>query len=186
MSQRLTRIIVLAVLPAIAAAQHTSGSSISAGGGAYSSVDYVSVHWGPPDSTQLVAAVIFRGAEPWGRSGSEDTALERQARDSAYQATRARGNLGAGSITRRGDAWVEYDDRTSTVSVLSQSWHVPRRDSALVLLVDRIDSVGGKPVAQAVFVPVTPIQDDMRAAYEHWDTALRVNQRVRTFLDTPR
>src|SRR5688500_17800430 len=95
---------------------------------------------------------------------------------------RSGSGISGGTITPRATAWVEYDDRTGVVLVLNQEWRVPRRDSALVLLVDRIDRVGGDPIVEAVMVRVSPLaepqhgpdaigRDSVEAVYAHWNNA---------------
>jgi len=194
-SLKLSILLVLAC-SAVAESQRRSGSGIAGGFGPSSSFDYVQIHWGPPDSTQLVAAIFFKGASEWGTLAPYERDWAEGASDAAFRAAQARGNQAGGSITPRATAWVEYNDRNGTVLVLNQEWRVQRRDSALVLLVDRIDGVGGDPVIEAVMVPVgaladrqqseagAPARDFVDAMYAHWDQALRANERVRLFLDT--
>jgi len=184
---RLSAFLILA-WPALARAQRTSGAGISGGFGPSSSSDYVHIRWGPPDSMQLVATVFWRGSTDWGALGPEDFQWSQRASDSASHAAVSRGNTSGGAITRRARAWVEYDERRSVVFVLNQQWRVPRRDSALVLLVDRIDGVGGNPVISTVMIPVSPVPDsggNVDASFAHWDRALRANDRVRAFMDDP-
>ena len=190
--------ILLVGCAGIAEAQRHSGSGISGGFGPSHSSDYVRIHWGPPDSTQLVAAIFFRGSTNWGSLAHHERDWAERAADSAVRAAEARGNQAGGTITPRATAWVEYDDRRGVVLVLNQEWRVLRRDSALVLLVDRIDRVGGDPTVQAVMVRVSPVpasqprepdaapRDPLEAVYSHWNNALRANDKVRGFLDTMR
>ena len=196
---RYTFFIWLGLLASTAGAQSHGGAGISGGGGASSSYQYVRVDWGPPDSTQLVAAVLFRGSTNWGALRNDDLPWTQAAMDSASRAARARGNQAGGGITPRGAAWVEYDDRRRVVLVLDQEWSVPRRDSALVLLVDRIDGAGGPTTVDAVVIAVAPLAeapdgatsrsptpDFMRRLEAHWQRALRGNPKVRAFLESLR
>src|SRR5688572_20497323 len=105
-------ILLVVVCSAIAEAQRRSGSGISGGFGSSSSSDYVRIHWGPPDSTQLVAAILFRGSTDWGALAHHESDWAQRAADSASRAAQARGNQAGGTITPRATAWVEYDDRT--------------------------------------------------------------------------
>jgi hypothetical protein len=189
-------ILLIVVCSAVAEGQRRSGSGISGGFGPSSSFDYVRVHWGPPDSTQLVAAIFFKGSTEWGSLAPHERDWAERTSDSASRAAQARGRRAGGSITPRATAWVEYDDRNGIIVVLDREWLVPRRDSALVLLVDRIDGVGGDPTAEAVMVRVSPLaerqhgeagvppSDFMDAIYTHWNNALRSNPKVRSFIDS--
>jgi len=171
----------------LTSAQQISGSGISGAGGSSTSWDYVRVHWGP-DTTQLVAAVFFRGSSNWGAVTAQESQWAVRASDSASRAAESRGHRSGGTITPRARAWVEYDDEGSEVIVLDRKWRLPRRDSALVILVDRIDGVGGSRMISTVMVPVSPLSDphgDVDAWYSHWDRALRANTTVRDYMDDP-
>jgi hypothetical protein len=190
-------ILLVVLSSASGEAQRRSGSGISGCVGSSSSADYVRIHWGPPDSTQLVAAILFRGSTDWGALAQHERDWAERAADSASRAAESRGNQAGGTITPRATAWVEYDNRNSVVLVLNQEWRVPRRDSALVLLIDPIDRVGGDPIVEAVMVPLSPVpeshgdrggvgRDSVDSMYVHWENALRANAKVRAFIDTMR
>ena len=105
--QVITLAILLLLVPRIAEGQRRSGSGISGGFGSASSVDFIRIHWGPPDSIQLVAAILFRGSTEWGALNPQDSDWAHRAADSARIAAESRGNQAGGTITPRATAWVE-------------------------------------------------------------------------------
>jgi hypothetical protein len=117
--------------------------------------------------------------------------------DSARRDANRRGVQAGGTITVTGNAWV-YDDRAKTLSVLQRTFPVPSSDSALVLLVDRVDHIGGKPLVasrvltcasepDATNAPDADGRRDMIAAMQrmsdHWRTCLLRDSVVRAFVE---
>jgi hypothetical protein len=193
---------LLVVCAAAASAQSNRGSGIS--GGALSehvSVDFVREHWGPPDSVRLAAAVLWRGNSDWALShGPAESARARAAMDSAARDANRRGVQAGGTITVAGNAWVEYNDRARTLSVLQRTYMVPASDSTLVLLVDRVDHIGGEPLVASMVLACntepdatrTPDADGrhdmiagMRKMSDHWRTCLLRDSVVRAFVERP-
>jgi hypothetical protein len=163
------------------------------------SVDFIREQWGPPDSVRLAAAVLWRGNSDWELShGPVESARARAATDSARRDANQRGVQAGGTITVAGNAWVEYDDRARTVSVLQRTYPVPAGDSALVLLVDRVDHIGGEPLVvsmvlacatelDATNAPDADGRRDMSAGIrrmsDHWHTCLVRDSVVRAFVE---
>jgi hypothetical protein len=96
----------------------------------------------------LRLAILWRGQPAWRPLARDDTvsttsaarefhrrALDALAAGGQWNGSQI-GTLVYGSIHDPGGTWVE---------ILGQRWAVPQRDSALVVLVDRVDSVGGPP-----------------------------------------
>lgn len=110
-----------------------------------------------PDSMRLRAVVLFRGQAGWKHSyGDSASRAAGQARwaTASRESTRAR-RMGGGSITAGGVVlWVETDYERRRLWAEGQSFDLPERDSALVVLVDRIDRAGGPPIiAGTTYVP---------------------------------
>jgi hypothetical protein len=160
-------------------------------------VDYVRLHWGSPDSVRLGAAVLWRGTTNWraNHAGAESERA-RTAIDSALRDAGNRGVQSGGTITAHANAWVEFDEAANAVTVLRTRHVLPTRDSALVLLVDRVDSVGGKPTISSLTVacpatsgmalgrgnPSDAVIEGMRTATRHWQTCLLSDARIAGFV----
>ena len=191
---------ILLIASGHAIAQSHRGSGISGGAiGHGVSVDFVRVHWGPPDSVRLAAAILWRGSSQWSLShGPAERAQARAAMDSAWREADRRGGQAGGTITARANAWVEFDPGGRAVSVLQHTYSAPAADSALVLLVDRVDHIGGAPQVVATTVPCAAQRDpastpgpagplDMSGAIErrtdHWRGCLLQDSTVRAFVE---
>jgi hypothetical protein len=185
----------------VASAQSHRGSGISGAGiGGVVSVEYVREHWGPPDSVRLGAAILWRGQSDWAVShGPVESERSRTAMDSARRAATTRAVQAGGTITVAANAWVEYDEHARTVSVLNHSYSLPAGDSALVLLVDRVDHVGGEPIVVPLVLPCAADADptyasppdggrdimaSMRDWAAHWRGCLLREPAVRAFTGT--
>jgi len=183
----------------VAGAQTHRGAGISGATVANGvSADYVRFHWGPPDSVRLGAAVLWRGTTAWAlsRNGAEAD-WARAAMDSARKDAERRGAQAAGTITASANAWVEFDQRTARVTVLRRSYPLVAKDSALVLLVDHVDHVGGDPTVRSITVNCPKIavatngQSDQRQAMlegmrlmnQSWRACLLSDPRVADFVN---
>ena len=199
----LALVAIAAAVAAPAAAQTSRGAGVS--GGTFPEgvhVAYVRESMGTErqSSERLVAALLWRAATDWAHSRTEDDAARVKAlMDSASAAARARGNVAGGSLTPRGAAWVEYDERGRAVLLSGRRLSAPRGDSALVVLVDRADGVGGAPTVTAFALPAAPVTvttpdadtpEALRdasarhfgALFAAWERFLRADPRVRAFL----
>ena len=187
---------LLFVCAAAASAQSHRGSGISGDAfGEHVSIEFIREHWGPPDSVRLAAVVLWRGSSDWALShGPVESAQARAAMDSARRDANRRGVQAGGTITVAGNAWVEYDDRSRTLSVLQHTYRAPASDSALVLLVDRVDHVGGDPLVASMLLACAPEPDatntpdadliaGMRRMSDHWRTCLLRDSVVRAFVE---
>ena len=192
--------VVLVTCTEALSAQSHHGSGISGGIlGEAVRAEFIREHFGPPDSVRFVAAVLWRGSSDWGLNhDAAETARARAMMDSARRDAIRRRVQAGGTITVAANAWVEYDDRARTVSVLQRTYAVPTRDSARVLLVDRVDHVGGEPVVASIVVacPTEPdatnvpdtsgrrdIIADMQRMRDHWQACLLGNSVVRAFVE---
>ena len=200
MRVRVTLSTLLVVCAPAASAQSHRGSGISGGTlGERVSLEFVREHRGPPDSVRLAAAVLWRGNSDWALShGPAESAQARAAMDSAQRDASRRGVQAGGTITVAANAWVEYDDRARTLSVLRRTYTVPPSDSALVLLVDRVDHIGGEPLVASMVLACASEPDatmapdadgrrdmiaGMRRMSDHWRTCLLRDSVVRAFVE---
>ena len=92
--------------------------------------------------------VLWRGQPGWrmsrGITPEERTESERVYREASAAATLAGHSL-MGGYSGRGVYWAEVDGEANTLVVLGKTYAVPPKDSVLIILVDRIDRVGGEP-----------------------------------------
>jgi hypothetical protein len=79
-----------------------------------------------------------------GISPEERTESERVYREASAAATLA-GHSFMGGYTGHGAYWAELDRDGNTLYVLGRPYALPPQDSTLVILVDRVDRVGGEP-----------------------------------------
>lgn len=104
----------------------------------------------------LAAMVLWRGEPGWYRHGQD----RRRPADDSLAASRARLRLAEDSAVRAGGRlWghatprsvygVGLDAAAQHIHVLGRAYALPRGDSAVVLVVDRTDGVGGPPVVVA-------------------------------------
>lgn len=184
----------------VAATQQHNGSGISGGAIGGVSADYVRLSWGPPDSVRLAAAVLWRGKSDWAvTQGPIEAKRSREAMDSARRDANVRGVEAGGTITGAANAWVEYDRRGRTVSVLNQPYSLPAGDSTLVLLVDHVDHVGAEPSVVPVVLacaadfdvmyssPPSDGRDVIKTMQDwegHWRTCLLGSSAVREFVES--
>lgn len=116
---------------------------------------------GATQNTRLVVAVLWRAPRDWDvASSAADGARVRAMMDSARAAATARGHTVAGTITPRGQAWVEYDRRTRTVLIGGNRLPIPGADSTMVVLVDGVHA--NAPMTMVV-IPTTAHVDTIPA-----------------------
>lgn len=146
----LALLLVAAGTPAMAQSQ--GGSS----GGTHSLSDRVDVAYqqkyletpaeGRTDWMQFI--VLWRGQPGWrmlrGITPEERAESERVYRQASAAATLA-GHSIMGGYAGRAAYWAEVDHDDNVMFVLGKSYPIPPKDSTLVILVDRVDHVGGEP-----------------------------------------
>jgi hypothetical protein len=181
--------------PVVAQTHHGAGIS---GQHVGTDVDanYIREHSGPPDSVRLTAAVLWRGSPNW-TGGAVATPALRARMDSIRQDSQRRGVVAGGILTSTAAAWVEYDERARTVFLLQNAYGVSRsRDSTTVIMVDRVDHVGGEPIVilATVACSKTPEADlrslsdqsiilAMRTNHAHWRDCLLADTRIADFVN---
>ena len=93
--------------------------------------------------------VLWRGQPGW-RDGRGVSAEERRQSEQAFREASAAATLAGRSVmggsSGRGAYWAEVDRDESTIYILGAAYHVPVKDSTLVILVDRIDRVGRRGI----------------------------------------
>jgi hypothetical protein len=141
---------VAAAAPAIA--QNRGGGS----GGTHSLSDRVDITYqqkyletpadGRTDWMHFV--VLWRGQPGWrtsrGVTPEERSQSERMYREASAAATLGGHNL-MGGYGGHAAYWAEVDGEGNTLVVLGKTYAVPPKDSTLIILVDRVDYVGGEP-----------------------------------------
>jgi hypothetical protein len=113
--------------------------------------------------------ILWRGQAGWSTIDSGRALPDAAARDRAHASYEAARKAAAmndaiflGAYSRGIAYYAEVDSSRTRVKIFDQSFRVPPRDSALVVLVDRTDGVGGEPtVARTVVVdgrfPASPL-----------------------------
>lgn len=162
-TRRLAAILCL-VAAATAGAQRSGSSSSSSNGGSRGGssgggmnlsdrVDamYDAKYVETPDagrSDWMSYVVLWRGQAAWRSPRRIDPVAqkegERSYREASAAATLA-GHSFMGSYAGSYAYWAELDNKDNAIYVLGQQYHIPERDSTLVILVDRADGVGGAP-----------------------------------------
>jgi hypothetical protein len=98
----------------------------------------------------LQFVVLWRGQSGWSQGRQRlDTAMLRKAQtayNTARHAALARDGVFIGGQSGGVAYTAEADSARVTLTVLGQRFSIPRRDSALIVMVDRIDGVGGDPI----------------------------------------
>jgi hypothetical protein len=132
-------------------AQSSGGSS----GGTHSLSDRVDVTYqqryiqtpadGRTDWMQYI--ILWRGQPGWrafrGVTPEERAQSERTYREASAAATLANHSI-VGGYAGRGAYWAEVDRDANTLTLLGKAYRIPPKDSTLVILVDRVDEVGGE------------------------------------------
>lgn len=136
--KRLSLIVAVLLTPGVLLAQ--GGRALGPG----TSADF-SAHIVDPQTMQLQCVFIYRGRPGWDHMTDAEYRVGKQLLDSAVRAAIAQRRGVAGTITPRGDALVTIDHDSSVVFVKGVRYTLPKRDSTLVLVLDRADGVGGPP-----------------------------------------
>ena len=130
----------------------------------------------------IQVVVLWRGQPGWAApTGARDTVALRAATDE-YRRAEASAILANGVVLGGQAGAVAYlaqvDSGRTAVTVLGQRFALPPRDSALIVLVDRIDGSGGRPavVGTAVVDGRLPNPPPTRM-WTSGDTIFTVNQR---------
>ena len=186
-------------LAAPVAAQAQQGVGISGQAlGNDVSANFIRAHTGPPDSVRLIAAILWRGARDWTTNRGAAAEIGNVRFDSVRADAERRGALAGGTVTATANAWVEYEPRTNSVVVLNQSYSVAHGDSTTVLMVDRVDHIGGDPIVSEIrLVCHATSEPEMRSGFtqavirsmrytaQQWHTCLSRDPRVAAFLSRP-
>ena len=92
--------------------------------------------------------VLWRGQPGWhsGRGATPDARSESEHayREASAAATMA-GHSIMGGYAGHAAYWAELDREANTLFVLGKAYPLPAKDSTLVILVDRVDHIGGEP-----------------------------------------
>jgi hypothetical protein len=129
--------------------------------------------------------ILWRGQSGWHSPRmSQAEARESQQAFRAAQATAMlndRSLLGgsAGSV----NYWAEIDHEHKAVIVLGNTYAIPERDSTLVLLVDRVDGVGGQSVVLAAAVVDGRLSTQKEKSWVSGDTTFIVRPHTQSGLD---
>ncbi len=111
----------------------------------------------------LQFVVLWRGQSGWSRGQRGlDTAMLRRAEteyNTARRAALGRDGLFVGGQSGGVAYTAEADSARRTLTVLGQRFSIPRSDSALIVMVDRIDGVGGDPIVAATTVVESRLPD---------------------------
>ena len=182
-------------VPAVARAQNgagISGQSFENG----VSANYVREHSGPTNSVRLIAVVLWRGATEWTMIPGPSAAIARARLDSVRMTSERRGVLAGGTVTATANAWVEYEAGSRTIAVLNRAYPAGQGDSTAVIMVDRVDHVGGDPIVSTANVvcgsnPGPDLHAGFTAAarqstidmMQHWRDCLNADPAVAAFLN---
>ena len=164
------------------------GTGYSTGGADLSpriSTSYLEASFGEAsrETRSLRFVVVWRGQSGWsqGRQGL-DAAKVQQAQaeyNAARKAALVRDGLFVGGQSNGVAYTAATDSARTTLTVLGQRFSIPRRDSALVVMVDRVDGVGGEPIVVGTAVVESRLPD--RPAERMWtsgDTTFIVRPRA--------
>jgi hypothetical protein len=136
--------------------------------------------------------ILWRGQPDW-ESGVALSAEDRAAGLRAFEQARLaasvadRGFLGGGGPN---PYWAEIDRDNQHLYVLGQEFTIPARGSTLVVLIDRIDRVGGPPVVIGSAVVDGQLPPDVRGkTWTSGDTTFSIRPSksgIEVFLETLR
>jgi hypothetical protein len=144
--------LLLIIVTTPATAQSRSGSS----GGTHTLSDKVDITYQQSYSESSPGArtdwmrfiVLWRGQPGWrtsrGMSPEERSELEHEYRQASAAATLANHSI-MGGYSGHAAYWAELDREADMLYVLGKPFAIPPKDSTLVILVDRVDHVGGEP-----------------------------------------
>jgi hypothetical protein len=135
--------------------------------------------------------VLWRGQADWSAPNmSVDTAAQRHATEHYHTARKAALLADAvflGGQTGAVSYFAEVDSARTTLTILGQRFRLPPRDSALIVLVDRVDRVGGDPVVAGSTVVDARLPDaSPTRTWTSGDTTFTIRSRndVRNNLET--
>jgi hypothetical protein len=131
--------------------------------------------------------VLWRGQPGWRSSRGVSPEEARQSaqafREASAAATLAGRSLMGGS-GGRASYWAEIDNDGNTMYVLGTAYHIPVKDSTLVILVDRVDRVGGEPFVVGSAVIDGRMTSDLEPkTWTSGDTTFTVRQSKTSSLD---
>ena len=143
-------------------------------------VSYVTELWGEPPLEQLVAVTVWRSATGWPGESRWDRMLMKwrdfRSSFSFRSPLRADDDMPVGWVDGgQARAWTRYHPRRRVVRVLGRSYPVPSDRRALLVLIDRADGVGGRPVVTTRTVPCEPraLGEEMWPQLEVWRRVVR-------------
>lgn len=179
------RILLLAAALLLPSALHSQGGMLLAPG---TQADF-SARTLAGDSVQLQAIFIWRGRPGWDQMSNAEYAVGKRMVDSVVRDARSKGRNVDGTITPRGEALMIIDHDSSLVFVKGVRHSVPKRDSVLVIVLDRADGVGGPTTVEHFTLAWAPDRNpagESMAAQETlmkaWRDRSVVEPRVRAFL----
>jgi hypothetical protein len=129
----------------------------------------------------LQLAILWRGQPAWQTLANDDTvattSADREFHRRALEAHAAGGQWSGAQIGTIVYGAI-HDPRGAWVEILGQRWTLPRHDSALVVLVDRVDGVGGAPIVLEVLrIPSVLPSDILSRTWVSGDTTFTVRPR---------
>jgi len=142
------------------------------------------------DWMQIV--VLWRGQPGW-QSGAGATSVQRAAGNQVYEQARV-----AAAVANRGFSgsggpyphWTEIDRSNGRLYVLGREFDIPPRGSALIVIVDRVDGIGGPPMVIGSAVIDGTLPEDVRGkTWTSGDTTFMVRPSksgIQIFLETLR
>ena len=165
------------------------------------SADYDSDGGGNP-GRRLATAVLWRGRPGWANRATvgKGTASQRAAQHAFEQqmaaAEKAGSTSSGGGVSGSLCYFADYNENKHVLHVLGNEYRVPAADSVIVVMVDRIDGIGGRPTVFGVAylteqVPPEVVEfrsdskmigDAHRRWFNHFKSALRSSPEVRLFL----
>lgn len=136
------------------------------------------------ESRWLRVVVLWRGQSDWSRGGGGFDGAKMRAASGQYNTARrtasGRDGMLLGGLRGSVSYTAELDSTRTALTVLEQRFSVPHGDSALVVMVDRIDGVGGDPVIAGAKVVESRLPDGpAEQTWTHGDTTFTVHARGR-------
>jgi hypothetical protein len=180
-------------LAATAGAQMSSGSS--GGGMSLSSRVTISYQQANVDSAGkrmdwMQFVILWRGQPGW-ESGRALNETQRAAGRRAYEQARIAAAVADRSFLGGGGAipfWAELDRTARRLYVLGREFEIPERGSALVVIIDRIDEIGGPPTVVGSAVIDGQLPEEVRSkTWTSGDTTFMVRPSksgIDAFLET--
>ena len=138
---------------------------------------------------RLQAIVLWRADRQMRTTYWEDIARSERALQEARRASEKGGRQLIGGFHAGGFHIAEVSNDRRTLWVLGRAFELPMRDSALVILIDHVDGVGGTPTLSGqVYIPAEVPADYTGHLLKRGDTTLMVpgKNRELVFLRTLR